>query len=76
MDEGPVRLRKLGLREGDRFLYIYDFGDGWQHSLRVERIAAADEGMRLPSCAGGARACPPEDVGGVGGYARVPSGHR
>jgi hypothetical protein len=41
--------------------YEYDFGDDWQHSLLLERLA-------YPVCVGGRRACPPEDCGGVGGY--------
>jgi hypothetical protein len=68
-DERTARLRKLGLKEGSRFGYLYDFGDGWRHSVRVERILPAGGAGRLPVCVGGARACPLEDVGGVGGYA-------
>ena len=68
-DERDRKLRQLALREGDRFTYTYDFGDGWEHVLRIEKIVAAERGMKLPRCTGGKRACPPEDVGGVGGYA-------
>lgn len=68
-DEGETRLWKLGLAEGEQLEYVYDFGDDWRHTLRVERLLPSETAARLPQCIGGERACPPEDVGGVGGYA-------
>ena len=51
------------------FLYLYDFGDGWEHRVTVEQVLPADPGVKLPHCLDGANACPPEDVGGPPGYA-------
>ena len=52
-----------------RFMYEYDFGDGWQHELRIEEIVAPDEKpAEHPVLLAGERACPPEDIGGVPGY--------
>ncbi len=51
--------------------YDYDFGDGWQHDVELVAIVDRVKGLRYPRCAGGGRACPPEDCGGVGGYARL-----
>jgi hypothetical protein len=48
--------------------YVYDFGDGWRHRIRLERIEQAQPGFEYPGCVAGARACPPEDVGGTWGY--------
>jgi pRiA4b ORF-3-like protein len=48
--------------------YDYDFGDGWQHRVRLEEIEQAQPGFDYPRCLAGARACPPEDVGGTWGY--------
>lgn len=48
--------------------YQYDFGDDWNHSL-ILRPSQSQEGARYPRCIGGSRGCPPEDVGGYGGYA-------
>lgn len=48
--------------------YDYDFGDGWQHRIRLEKIEQAQPGFDYPRCLAGARACPPEDVGGTWGY--------
>jgi len=48
--------------------YDYDFGDGWEHELTLEAILPRQAGKKYPLCLSGARACPPEDCGGVGGY--------
>jgi len=67
-----VRLKDLTFPyEADPALtitYQYDFGDNWQHSL-VLRRAEIEDGVKYPRCIAGARACPPEDVGGYSGYA-------
>ena len=51
------------------FEYHYDFGDGWVHDVLFEGSPPPQEGMAYPQCLEGERACPPEDVGGIGGYA-------
>jgi Plasmid pRiA4b ORF-3-like protein len=55
---------------GKRFAlgYEYDFGDSWEHEVLFEGVVRAERG-HYPLCLEGARACPPEDVGGVWGYA-------
>jgi hypothetical protein len=50
--------------DGTVLRYDYDFGDGWEHDIRVENHRTAE----APACLDGARACPPEDCGGVSGY--------
>lgn len=68
-DETEYRLRDVVGREKERFCYTYDFGDDWEHDVRVEKIMPPEAGVTYPRCTGGARACPPEDVGGSWGYA-------
>lgn len=68
-DERKFTLRDLATQEGSRLTYEYDFGDNWQHDLLVEKIHPAEKGTHDPICLEGAGACPPEDVGGVPGYA-------
>jgi hypothetical protein len=46
----------------------YDFGDGWEHKVVLEKILPFDPKIQLPQCLKGKGACPPEDVGGVWGY--------
>jgi len=66
-DEFGVRLSRIA-GEGSRLRYTYDFGDGWEHDLIVEKVLNRQPGMRYPCCVAGRRACPPEDVGGPWGY--------
>jgi hypothetical protein len=65
IDENNVIVSDaLGLH--DRFAFDYDFGDGWHHEVVIEeRSASVGDSAH---CLGGEHACPPEDVGGPGGY--------
>lgn len=67
-EDYEATLSGLGLRLRERFLYEYDFGDLWQHELRLEKIMEPGPGKRYPSCTDGKRACPPEDCGGPWAY--------
>jgi hypothetical protein len=68
-DETKVRLADLLRVEGDWLVYEYDFGDSWEHEVRVEKILPAPPGSaRHASCQAGERACPPEDCGGLPGF--------
>jgi hypothetical protein len=67
-DERRVKLSQIVTGENFRFLYEYDFGDGWEHVLLVEKILPPKPGQQYPVCIKGRRACPPEDVGGIWGY--------
>ncbi len=68
IDEVTVMLQALKLATGARFLYSYDFGDNWEHELRVEKAEAVSAELLHPLCLDGARAGPPEDCGGPPGY--------
>ncbi|MFV0446360.1 MAG: plasmid pRiA4b ORF-3 family protein, partial [Planctomycetaceae bacterium] len=73
-DEIPsdsVRLSELVSRHGSKFelQYEYDFGDGWLHKIKLESVSGAQPDVRYPRCVEGAQACPPEDIGGVWGFA-------
>ncbi len=52
----------------DETVYLYDFGDGWKHTVKLEKILPSEPGTKYPVCIDGERACPPEDIGGIGGY--------
>ena len=67
--EYRYRLARLAPRVRNTIAYLYDFGDGWEHQIRVERIIEDDKRYPgRPFCLGGARNCPPEDCGGPWGY--------
>ena len=69
-DSTTTRLSDILPENGKRFRfeYEYDFGDGWMHEVLFEGRLQAEPGKRYPLCLEGARACPPDDVGGVWGY--------
>lgn len=71
VNEKHVRLDEVLRTEKDAMTYEYDFGDGWEHKVILERILGNAEEEAAPSCIAGARACPPEDCGGVWGYANL-----
>jgi hypothetical protein len=64
-------LADLAKRKGSRLCYVYDFGDDWVHDIEVEGVLPAEPGVAYPRCVTGRRACPPEDCGGIWGYARL-----
>ena len=71
--DGPLDARKARLADvleetGAKTLkYLYDFGDGWEHTIKVERIAEAVPGLAYPRLTEARGRCPPEDVGGPWG---------
>jgi hypothetical protein len=70
IDSTVTKISEIVPKDGKRFrfLYEYDFGDGWEHEVLFEGCLRAEKGRRYPLCVEGERACPPEDVGGVWGY--------
>jgi hypothetical protein len=70
-DDRRIHLAQVAPKEGASFTYIYDFGDHWVHRVTVEQIElTAKNEPPYPDCLDGSRACPPEDCGGVSGFAR------
>lgn len=65
-DEMEAVLKEVAPR-GKKIRYQYDFGDSWYHLIVVEKVSDDPE-LTIPKCLDGARACPPEDSGGVHGY--------
>jgi hypothetical protein len=68
LDERRFSLATIAPQPGMKFRYDYDFGDGWEHAILVEKVLEPDPNERYPVCLAGKRACPPEDVGGPWGY--------
>lgn len=62
-----VKIAKYFLAPKDKANYKYDFGDGWEHEVVLEKILPAVVGNKYPQCIAGERACPLEDCGGVWG---------
>ena len=70
-DVRRVTLGQAAPRKGFTMTYVYDFGDDWRHKIQVEAIGAAEAAVTYPRCLTGKRAAPPEDCGGVWGYAEL-----
>jgi hypothetical protein len=72
---GPLDARKARLVDvledaGTKTLkYLYDFGDGWEHTIKIERLIDPLPGIVYPRLIEATGRCPPEDVGGPWGYA-------
>jgi hypothetical protein len=75
-DSTSTRIADILPKSGEafRFEYQYDFGDCWEHEVLFEGCLRAEQGGRYPVCVEGARACPPEDVGGIPGYEEYKEG--
>lgn len=71
IDERRVTVKQILPCVGSQLRWAYDFGDNWRHDIVVEAIEAPSPDVRAPTCTAGERACPPEDCGGVGGYAEL-----
>jgi len=68
--ENKTKLGDVLTAPGDRLLYEYDFGDGWQHDVLLEQVLSHEDSFQ-PVCVAGERACPPEDCGGPHGFAEL-----
>lgn len=72
--DGPLDARKTRLVDvledlGVKTLkYLYDFGDGWEHTIKIERLIEAVPGVAYPRLIDATGRCPPEDIGGPWGY--------
>ena len=57
------------LAAGEEMTYIYDFGDTWRHTVKVlECVDYRKDEKQHIRLLDGKNACPPNDVGGIGGY--------
>jgi hypothetical protein len=67
-DETEVRLLDFTREPGTVFRYVYDMGDNWVHTVCLEKHVSLEPAPKVARCIEGARARPPEDVGGPSGY--------
>ncbi len=67
-DASQVTLDTLLTKEGMEFNYVYDFGDNWMHTIKIEKLEQVNPEQLLPFCTGGEGNCPLEDCGGIPGF--------
>jgi hypothetical protein len=68
LDERRCALNSVAPGPKASIVYEYDLGDSWGHAIVVEKELPPDPSFKHPLCTAGARACPPEDCGGIPGY--------
>lgn len=71
VDYKGMMISDLLTIEKDAVMYEYDFGDGWVHNISLEKISQSEANSKYPVCLDGAMNCPPEDCGGIWGYAQM-----
>jgi hypothetical protein len=72
LDARKARLGEVLEDVGTKTLkYLYDFGDGWEHTINIERLTDPQPGGIYPRLIDASGRCPPEDCGGPWGYAEL-----
>lgn len=63
-----IKLSDVITQPNDSLIYLYDFGDGWKHQVKVEQFRDIENEKMYPTCIDGQMNCPPEDCGGIGSF--------
>ena len=71
VDYSKIKISDLLKKEKDIIIYEYDFGDGWEHDIILEKIENNGMNKNIPTCLIGKNNCPPEDCGGIWGYSEM-----
>ena len=69
-DATKVKAAQFFTKKGDKCLYTYDFGDNWEHEVKLRGIVSDKTSFKRRLLAG-KRSCPPDDCGSVTGYYRM-----
>jgi len=65
-NDAAVKLHQVMAAPKDRLLYLYDFGDDWEHLITLKSMVRTPS--PLPVLSKAQAGCPPEDCGGPPGY--------
>lgn len=68
-DDTRTRLEQVLQTPKDKLLYLYDYGDDWEHVITLKKVVTTPE--PLPLLASAAYTCPPEDCGGPPGFMQL-----
>lgn len=71
MDANKVLISELYKNEKIKIEFEYDFGDSWEHTIKLEKVLEKDKKLVYPLCIKGARNTPPEDCGSYPGYQEI-----
>lgn len=64
-DSSKIKLSAI-FPQFERYIYEYDFGDSWEHIIKLESVE--EKTSRYARLLTGKGRCPPEDCGGPDGY--------
>jgi hypothetical protein len=67
IDDRSTLISSILINEKDTLIYEYDFGDSWEHLIKLEKIIQIGKIMH-PKCTAGKLNTPPEDCGGIPGF--------
>ena len=67
VDYSNLTIKDILTKQHERISYEYDFGDGWEHEIWLDKIVPLGK-KEHPVCLKGRMKCPPEDCGGIRGY--------
>ena len=71
-DANKFHLGNVFQEKGDRIVFEYDFGNSWYHDIWLKGVRDYEEDEQPKArLLKGKGACPPEDCGGVWGYANL-----
>lgn len=70
-DERKFRLDQILHKPNESVMYVYDYGDDWQHEIVLEQILSKEPERQYPVCIDGWYRCPPDDCGGMEDYERL-----
>jgi len=68
VDYSKTKISDLLIKEKDKIIYEFDFGDSWEHNIILEKIDKNGTNKNIPICLTGKNNCPPEDCGGIWRY--------
>jgi hypothetical protein len=71
IDYSKIKISDLLKKEKDKIVYEYDFGDSWEHDIILEKVVNNGINKNTPICLAGKNNCPPDDCGGIWGYANM-----
>ena len=71
VDSKKMKLFDVLKRAKSKIIYVYDFGDDWEHEVVLEKKFPPEIDVDYPRCTDGKLACPPEDCGGINGFYRM-----
>jgi hypothetical protein len=67
-DSNSVTIKMVVALREKKFIYEYDFGDSWNHEIKIVSVEPLAKALRYPECIDGERCGPPEDCGGIHGF--------